>query len=84
MNKTVCDLIITKQTQLNYNNFLLELKCPEIIENIKPGQFINVHVGIQNKEHFHCLKPLSRTYLITRKAKRACDLDEKREVRETS
>ncbi len=44
MNKKVCDLKITKHTQLNYNNFQLELKCSELIENIIPGQFINVLV----------------------------------------
>jgi dihydroorotate dehydrogenase electron transfer subunit len=44
MNKKVCDLIIIKHTPLNYNNFLLELKSLDLIENIKPGQFINVQV----------------------------------------
>jgi len=70
MNKTVCDLIITKHTQLNYNNFLLELKCPETIENIKPGQFINVQVKDSSKTFLrrpfsiHNVDYLQNTFLV--------------------
>ncbi|MDA3929541.1 MAG: dihydroorotate dehydrogenase electron transfer subunit [Prolixibacteraceae bacterium] len=42
MNKKVCDLILTKKTQLNHDNYLLELQSKEPLSAINPGQFVNV------------------------------------------
>lgn len=42
MNKKVCDLIITKNIQLNHDNFLLELQAKHKLSEIRPGQFVNI------------------------------------------
>ncbi|MFA9391359.1 MAG: dihydroorotate dehydrogenase electron transfer subunit [Prolixibacteraceae bacterium] len=44
MKKTVCDLVITQNIQLNHDNYLLELQSANPIEAIVPGQFVNVLV----------------------------------------
>jgi dihydroorotate dehydrogenase electron transfer subunit len=45
MNKTVGDLLVTKNIQLNHDNFLLELQSDKQLENLLPGQFVNVLVN---------------------------------------
>lgn len=45
MKKKVCDLLIIKRTQLNHDNFLIELKSEEKLGTILPGQFVNVLVS---------------------------------------
>lgn len=44
MNKTVSNLILTKNTKLNHDSYLLILKSDKSISTIKPGQFVNVHI----------------------------------------
>ena len=42
MNKIVSEFIVKENIKLNYNNFLIVLQPKIIIENIHPGQFVNV------------------------------------------
>lgn len=44
MSKKVSDLLITKNSQLNHDNYLLELQAEEKLDQIIPGQFVNVLV----------------------------------------
>lgn len=44
MNKRVCDLVLTKNIRLNHDNYLLELSSSTPLEEILPGQFVNVLV----------------------------------------
>lgn len=44
MNKRVSDLVLTKNIQLNHDNYLLELKANWPLDEILPGQFVNVLV----------------------------------------
>jgi len=45
MHKTVGDLLVINNTQLNHDNFLLELQSNEKLDSLKPGQFVNVLVN---------------------------------------
>ena len=45
MMKKVCDLLVTKNIQLNHDNFLIELQATEPLNNINPGQFVNILVN---------------------------------------
>ena len=42
--KKVCDLLVMQNTQLNHDNFLIELQAPDQLDKIFPGQFVNVLV----------------------------------------
>ena len=42
MNKRVSEFIVNENIKLNYNNFLIVLQSVIILEDIQPGQFINV------------------------------------------
>jgi len=42
MNKKVSEFIVLDNTKLNYNNFLIVLQSIQNVEDIKPGQFLNV------------------------------------------
>lgn len=42
MKKKVCDLLVTKNIQLNHDNFLIELQSADKLGVIIPGQFVNV------------------------------------------
>jgi dihydroorotate dehydrogenase electron transfer subunit len=42
MSKRVGQFIVTKNSKLNYNNFLIELKSDTLLEGIVPGQFVNI------------------------------------------
>jgi dihydroorotate dehydrogenase electron transfer subunit len=42
MNKKVSEFIVIKNIKLNYNNFLIELQSSIVIEDIQPGQFVNI------------------------------------------
>lgn len=44
MNKTVSELTVSKNIQLNHDNFLIDLKSNKPLMSIKPGQFVNVLV----------------------------------------
>jgi dihydroorotate dehydrogenase electron transfer subunit len=44
MKKTVLDLLLIENKQLNKDNFLLKLQSPIPISEIFPGQFINVEI----------------------------------------
>lgn len=44
MRKTVQNLKVIANQQLNKDHYLLTLKAAEKLENIYPGQFVNVHV----------------------------------------
>ncbi len=44
MNKTVQDLLLLENQQLNNDNFLLKLKSPVHLSGILPGQFVNVEI----------------------------------------
>jgi len=44
MKKTVIDLLLIENKQLNKDNFLLKLQSPVSVSNILPGQFVNVEV----------------------------------------
>lgn len=42
MNKSVSEFVVIENIKLNYNNFLIVLKPKILVENIQPGQFVNV------------------------------------------
>jgi len=42
MSKRVGQFIVTKNSKLNYNNFLIQLKSETSLEEILPGQFVNI------------------------------------------
>jgi dihydroorotate dehydrogenase electron transfer subunit len=44
MNKNVCESVVIENIKLNHNNFLIVLKPKIIVENIQPGQFVNVQI----------------------------------------
>lgn len=44
MNKKVSELLLTNISQLNHDNFLLDLQTNEPLGHIEPGQFVNVLV----------------------------------------
>jgi dihydroorotate dehydrogenase electron transfer subunit len=44
MKKTVIDLLLLENKQLNKDNFLLKLQSPASVSDIYPGQFINVEI----------------------------------------
>ncbi|MDA3818328.1 MAG: dihydroorotate dehydrogenase electron transfer subunit [Prolixibacteraceae bacterium] len=44
MKKEVSNLLVTKNIALNHDNFLIELKADSPVEQILPGQFVNVKV----------------------------------------
>lgn len=44
MKKTVIDLLLIENKQLNKDNFLLVLQSPQPISDIVPGQFMNVEI----------------------------------------
>ena len=44
MKKQVCDLTVINNTRLNHDNYLIELKPSIKLENIQPGQFVNIQV----------------------------------------
>jgi dihydroorotate dehydrogenase electron transfer subunit len=43
--KTVSDFVVTENIQLNDTNFLLRLKAPDPLPEIKPGQFVNIEIN---------------------------------------
>ena len=45
MKKKVSDLLVTKNIQLNHDNFLIELQSTDQFDTILPGQFVNVLVN---------------------------------------
>lgn len=57
MKKKVCDLLVTKNIQLNHDNYLIELQSEEQLDNIIPGQFVNVLV--RNSATTFLRRPLS-------------------------
>lgn len=44
MKKTVVDLLLLENKQLNKDNFLLKLQSPVPVSDIFPGQFVNVEI----------------------------------------
>jgi dihydroorotate dehydrogenase electron transfer subunit len=44
MKKTVIDLLLLENKQLNKDNFLLKLQSPVPVSDIFPGQFVNVEI----------------------------------------
>ncbi|MDP2115236.1 MAG: dihydroorotate dehydrogenase electron transfer subunit [Bacteroidota bacterium] len=44
MKKTVIDLLLLENKQLNKDNFLLKLRSPVPVSDIFPGQFVNVEI----------------------------------------
>jgi len=44
MNKNISEFVVIENSKLNYNNFLIVLKPKIIVENIQPGQFVNVQI----------------------------------------
>lgn len=44
MKKTVIDLLLLENKQLNKDNFLLKLRSPLPVSDIFPGQFVNVEI----------------------------------------
>jgi dihydroorotate dehydrogenase electron transfer subunit len=44
MKKTVCDLTVTSNIQLNHDNYLLRLHTDKQLGKIIPGQFVNILV----------------------------------------
>lgn len=44
MNKKASKLLVTKIIALNYDNYLLELQSDNPVDDIKPGQFVNIKV----------------------------------------
>lgn len=44
MKKTVIDLLLLENKQLNKDNFLLKLQSPVPVSEIYPGQFVNVEI----------------------------------------
>jgi dihydroorotate dehydrogenase electron transfer subunit len=44
MKKTVIDLLLLENKQLNKDNFLLKLQAPVPVSDIFPGQFVNVEI----------------------------------------
>ena len=57
MHKTVCELLVTKNIQLNHDNYLITLQSSVRLENIIPGQFVNVLVN--NAESTFLRRPFS-------------------------
>lgn len=51
MKKTVVDLLLVENKQLNKDNFLLRLQSPVPVTDIRPGQFVNMEVK-ESKEIF--------------------------------
>ena len=45
MNKNVSEFVVTDNIQLNYNNFLIKLQPSFIMEQIVPGQFVNILIN---------------------------------------
>jgi dihydroorotate dehydrogenase electron transfer subunit len=44
MKKTVIDLLLLENKQLNKDNFLLKLQSPVPVSDIFPGQFVNIEI----------------------------------------
>lgn len=44
MKKTVIDLLLLENKQLNKDNFLLKLQSPVPVSEIYPGQFVNIEI----------------------------------------
>ena len=44
MKKTVIDLLLLENKQLNNDNFLLKLQSPVPVSDIFPGQFVNIEI----------------------------------------
>lgn len=57
MHKTVCELLVTNNIQLNHDNYLIVLKSYASLDNIIPGQFVNVLV--KNAESTFLRRPFS-------------------------
>jgi dihydroorotate dehydrogenase electron transfer subunit len=57
MNKKVSEFIVIENIRLNYNNFLIELQSSIVIEDIQPGQFVNIL--IQNSPSTFLRRPFS-------------------------
>lgn len=49
MKKTVIDLLLLENKQLNKDNFLLKLQSPVPVSDIFPGQFVNVEIKEANE-----------------------------------
>lgn len=57
MKKTVIDLLLLENKQLNKDNFLLKLQSPVPVSEIFPGQFVNVE--IKNTQEIFLRRPFS-------------------------
>ncbi len=57
MKKTVIDLLLLENKQLNKDNFLLKLQSPVPVSEIFPGQFVNVE--IKNAQEIFLRRPFS-------------------------
>ena len=57
MKKTVQDLLLIENRQLNHDNFLLKLKAEIPLSGILPGQFVNVEV--KNSSEIFLRRPFS-------------------------
>ncbi|MGQ8335371.1 dihydroorotate dehydrogenase electron transfer subunit [Sunxiuqinia sp. A32] len=44
MKKAVQEFLLVSNTQLNHDNFLLKLKSPLLLQEVYPGQFVNVEI----------------------------------------
>lgn len=45
MKKTIEDLLLVENTQLNHDNFRLKLQSKNELPQIMPGQFVNVEIN---------------------------------------
>lgn len=57
MKKTVIDLLLLENKQLNKDNFLLKLQSPIPVSDILPGQFVNVE--IKDSQEIFLRRPFS-------------------------
>ncbi len=56
-NKQVNDFIVTENIKLNDTNYLLRLKAPDSLPEMKPGQFVNIEV--KNSSEVFLRRPFS-------------------------
>lgn len=43
--KLVADFVVVENTPLNSTNFLIKLKAPSVLPEVKPGQFVNIDIN---------------------------------------
>lgn len=43
--KSVADFVVVENTPLNSTNFLIKLKAPSVLPEVRPGQFVNIDIN---------------------------------------